>query len=377
MNTSWWSNSALVCAGTILGGWLTGADLFAAAANPALARAKQEAEAKGYTFLSSKDEIVANAKKEGSLRVLGSLDKASLKVLAEAFKKKYPFIDARAEEVNGTEVYLRMIQEMRAGLAKNWDVNYVAFDYYNDYVPYQKKFDILGMAENGVVQIPVKMIDPVNRNIVVVASDIQVVAYNKQLISAEKIPNTWDGFLREDFKGKKFMLDIRPKDLAALVPAWGLEKTLDYARKLAAQDPVWVRGNARSIPLVLSGERPILFGPNFATVLEAMDKDKAKILAYKIIEPVPTRLNEAEAILGTGSNPHAALLWLDFVCSPEGQAILDKYEPYGASLLTPGSVQEKLTKGLKLSVMDWNYYPKMGDYEKSIVEAYGFPRAGK
>ncbi|HWP57956.1 MAG TPA: extracellular solute-binding protein [Candidatus Acidoferrales bacterium] len=367
----------LLCALAFFGTLLAASTGLGAAANPTLAKAKQDAEAKGYLFVASKEEIIANAKKEGNLRVLGSLDKATLNVLAEAFKKKYPFINARADEINGTEVYLRMIQEMKAGLAKNWDVNYLAFDYYNDYLPYQKKFDILGMAQHGVLQIPVKMIDPMHRHVIVVASDLQVVAYNSKLWPAEKIPNTWEGFLREEFKDKKFMLDIRPKDLAALVPAWGLEKTLDYARKLAAQNPVWVRGNARAMPLVLSGERPILFGPNLGTVMEAYDKDPTKTVAYKIIEPVPTRLNEAQAILGAAPNPHAALLWLEFVVSPEGQALLDKHEPYGASLLTPGSVQEKLTKGLKLSILDWDHYTKMGDYEKKIVEAYGFPRAGK
>jgi iron(III) transport system substrate-binding protein len=377
MNVAKLTRRVLLGVLTIVGPCWLSSNLLAAAANPAVTKAKQDAEAKGYVFLASKDEIVANAKKEGNLRVLGSLDKASLNVLAEAFKKKYPFINARAEEINGTEVYLRMIQEMKAGLAKNWDINYVAFDYYSDYLPYQKKFDILGMAQNGIVQIPTKMIDPVNRHIVVVASDLQVVAYNKQLLPTEKIPNNWEGFLKEDFKGKKFMLDIRPKDVAALVPAWGLEKTVDYARKLGAQGPVWVRGNARSIPLVVTGERAMLFGPNLGTVLEAQEKDPNKVLGLKLIEPVPTRLNEAQAILGAAPNPHAALLWLEFLVSPEGQAILDKHEPYGASLLTPGSVQEKLTKGLKLSVLDWDHYMKMGEYEKKVVEAYGFPRADK
>jgi ABC-type Fe3+ transport system substrate-binding protein len=219
------------------------------------------------------------------------------------------------------------------------------------------------------------MIDPVHRHIVAVASDLQVVAYNKQLIPAERIPSSWEGFLKEEFKGRKFMLDIRPKDIAALVPAWGLEKTLDFARRLAAQNPVWVRGNSRAMPLVLSGERPMLIGPNLATVLEAQEKDPAKVLQHKVIEPVPTRLNEAQGILDVAANPHAGLLWLEFLVSPEGQTILDKTEPYGASVLTSGSVQDKLTRGLKLSVIDWDHYTKMASYQKKIVEAYGFPRA--
>ena len=85
---------------TVLGLFIAASSALAASENPTLLKAKQEAEAKGYVFATSRDEIVANAKKEGKLRVLGSLDAASLKVLTAAFRKKYPFIDARAEEVD-------------------------------------------------------------------------------------------------------------------------------------------------------------------------------------------------------------------------------------------------------------------------------------
>jgi len=266
---------------------------------------------------------------------------------------------------------------MKAGLARGWDVNYLAFDYYNEYLPFQKKFDILNMARHGVLQIPVKMVDPVHRHVVVVASELQVVAYNRKLVPAERVPNSWEGFLKEEFKGRKFMLDIRPKEVAALVPAWGLERTLDFARKLAAQNPVWVRGNTRAMPLLLSGEQTLLFGPNLASVLRAQAKDKTDTLAYQLVAPVPARLNETQAVLNAASHPHAGLLWLEFLCSPEGQAVLDKYEPYGASVLATGSFQEKLTRGAKVSMVDWEHYTKMEDYQKKIVEVYGFPTAEK
>jgi ABC-type Fe3+ transport system substrate-binding protein len=361
---------------TLISGLLiTASSDSAASENPALLKAKQQAEAKGYLFAVSREEIVANAKKEGKLRVFSSFDAVSLKVLSATFKKKYPFIDARVEEINGTEVYTRMLQEMKAGLAKTWDVNYVAFDYYTEYLPHQKKFDILGMAQHGVVQIPTPMIDPVNRHVVVVASDLQVVEFNKKNLPREKIPDTWEGFLREDFKGRKFMLDIRPKDIAALVPAWGLEKAVDFARKLAGQNPVWIRGSSRARIMLQSGEYNLLFGPNFGASLESSEKNPD--LAYKVIEPVPTRLNEAQAILNTATNPYAGLLWLEFLCSPEGQKISDQYGPYAASVLTPGSVQEKAVRGLKLSIIDWNHLTKIEEYQKKIVEAYGFPRAQK
>jgi hypothetical protein len=56
---------------------------------------------------------------------------------------------------------------------------------------------------------------------------------------------------------------------------------------------------------------------------------------------------------------------------------MDKYWPFGASVFSPGSAQEELTKGKRLSVVDWNHYKKLDDYVKKIVAAYGFPQEQK
>ena len=231
------------------------------------------------------------------------------------------------------------------------------------------------MAEQKILQIPVQLVDAVNRNVVAIGSGIQVVAYNKKLIGAEKVPDTWEGFLKPEFAGRKFVLDIRPKDISALVPAWGLEKTLDFARKLAAQKPIWARGNTRVLTAMLAGEQTMLLGPDFDSVIRVMDKDKTDSIAYKLVEPVPVRLNEAQGILSKAENPYAALLWLEFVGSPEGQKILDESGPYEASVFIPGTFQERAARGKKQSVVDWGHYNKIPEYEKKIIEAYGFPRA--
>ena len=347
-------------------------DRLAAAAGASMAKAKQDAEAKGYTFLTSHEEILARAKKEGRMRVLSSQDPEAIKAMTAAFKKKYPFIDARIEEIGGMENYQRILQEMKAGLAKTWDVNYLAFDFYSEFVPYQKKFDILGMAEQGVLQISPKLIDPVNRLVVAIQSNMQVIAYNKEMISSDKVPDSWEGFLAPEFKGKKFLLDIRPKPLAALVPLWGLEKTVDFAKKLAAQQPIWYRGEARQLTQMTVGEYPLILGPNYKSAKAT--RDPRGILEIKVVEPVPARFSEVQAVLNAAANPHAALLWLEFQASAEGQKILDDTD-LAATIHTPGSVHEKLTRNKKVSLLTWDHYPKMGKYEEEIIKAYGFPRA--
>ena len=348
-----------------------------ASASPTLVKAKQEAEAKGYIFVPSHDEIVSRAKQEGKLRAVVSLTEDPLKHMLAAFSKKYPFIETRAESVPTGEVYLRLLQELKAGLTKGVDVNDPISDYYNDYLPYQKKFDVLGMAEQKVLEIPVQMVDPINRNIVVIGSSIQVVVYNKKLTSAEKVPNIWEDFLKPEFRDRKFVLDIRPINISALVPAWGLEKALDFARKLAAQKPVWGRGHTALIIRVLSGEHAIAFGVNYDSYLRAKSKDKIDTLGYKLLEPVPARLNESWSVLNAAEHPYAGLLLLEFVASPEGQKILDDHGPYEGSLFVRGTVQEQAVRGKKLSLVDWNHYTNTQEYLTKVVEAYGFPRAGK
>jgi len=357
-------------------GWfLVSGNSFAAAPNAALVKAKQDAEAKGFLFESSHDDIVAKAKKEGKLRVISTMETAVIKVMRESFKKKYPFIDVQTQELGSVDENQRFLLELKAGVVKNWDVNRAYTDFYDQYFPYQKKFDILGMAEQKVLNIPPKLVDPQQRNLVAIGSNITVVAYNKKMISAEKVPDHWEDFLKPEFKGKKFVLDIRPLPLGMLVPAWGQEKTVDFAKKLNAQQPVWGRGHTRVMASLQAGEYPLFLGPNFGAVKRSQMKDPTGAIGYKIPEPIPVRLHEANGVLANAEYPYAALLWLEYQASPEGQKIMDEHWPFGASLFAPGSAQEEVTRGKKLSLIDWGHYTKLDDYINKAVEAMGFPAA--
>ncbi len=357
-------------------GWLMVASMgWAAVSNPALVKAKQDAEAKGYLFETSHDDIVAKAQKEGKLRVISTMEGSVTRAMRDGFKKKYPFIDLQIQEIGAVDENQRFLLELKAGVVKNWDVNRAYTDFYDQYFPYQKKFDILGMAEHKVLAIPPKLIDPQQRNLVALGSNVTVVAFNKKMISAEKVPDRWEDFLKPEFKGKKFVFDVRPLPVGMLVPAWGLEKALDFAKKINAQQPVWGRGHTRVMASLQAGEYPLFLGPNFGSVRRAQLKDPTGVIGYKTPEPIPVRLHEANGILANALYPYAALLWLEYQASPEGQKILDERWPYGASVFAPGSAQDEITRGKKLSLIDWSHYTKLDDYIKAGVEAMGFPTA--
>src|SRR5262245_29279401 len=206
------------------------------AAEASLLRAKQEAEAKGYLFEISHDEIVAKAKKEKKFKLFTALDtQTTVRDLTDRFKIKYPFVsEIQVEErAGGIEASQRFLMEVKAGLTKDLDAITLRTDAHGEYIPHLKKFDMLGMARHGVLEIPLPVIDGIARNIVAITSDIHVVGYNKKLVAADKLPAQWEDFLKPEYKGKKFCADIRPLILSALVPVWGMEKILDFARKIA------------------------------------------------------------------------------------------------------------------------------------------------
>ena len=265
--------------------------------------------------------------------------------------------------------------EINAGTAKQWDVARTYTDQYSEYLPHLWKIDLLGMAEQGTISIPPKMIDPTNRNVVALLSRFQVTAYNKDLIPTNQVPKTWEDVLKPEFKGKKFAVDIRSQELASLVPVWGLENVLDFARKIAAQQPIWVRGGTRELVSVASGEIPMFLGPNYSSVIGVQRKDRVGKLDFAILEPVPVRIGTEQAILATSNNRHAALLWLEFMASPEAQKLIDEHEPLSSSFHVRGSEVEQKLRGKKMSVVSWEENQKMEQWISRIVEAFGFPRA--
>ena len=309
--------------------------------------------------------------------MMSSFDSPTFNQMAKAFKQKYPFLEVFVAEISGTASAQRFVQELKAGPVSEWDILHLSRDFYNEYIPYSKKYDIFAMAKYEVLSIPVAMIDPKNRNIVVEASAIQAVVYNRNLISPEKVPGTWEDFLKPEFKGRKFLVDIRPHGIVSMVPKFGEEWVKDYARKLKEQDPVWSRGFTRALTAMAAGEYALHQQANYHSCMRLKKRQSATPLVCKVVEPVPVRLTEAETVNISSSHPHAALLWLEFQATPTGQRIIDKYEPLKSSIFVPGSELEKVTRGKKLSVSGFDTFDKIPGWYKMIIEGFGFPRAEK
>ena len=352
--------------------------LFAATAfcaeSASLQKAKKEAEAKGLIFLASRDEIVAKAKKEGKVGVGSTLEVETYKPMVESFKKKYPFIDAKMEELSGSVYGEKFLTELAAGKPPDWDIVHAPEDFYARFVENAMKFDLLGMAQSGVLAINPKMVNPEYRTVMAVGSGICAMSYNKEAIPPDRIPNTWEDFLKPELKGKKFVVDIRPYCISALAVEFGDEWVKNYAAKLKDQQPIWARGQTRALTSIIAGEYALHQAGNYHSCVRAQHKDPRKVLVCKPIEPVPVRLHENDFVIRTARHPYAALLFLEHQASPEGQKILDEVEPLKSSLYADGEIS-RIVRGKKIALNDFRTHQESSRRMRMVLEAFGFPKA--
>jgi ABC-type Fe3+ transport system substrate-binding protein len=351
-----------------------------AADSSVLLKAKKEADAKGFIFETSRDAILANAKKEGAVKILSGLDPSVYAPMMASFKKKYPFLKIDMTEITGPDSAHRFIMELKSGAKNDFDTTHASTEFYPEYFPFAKKIDLLGMAEAGVLRISPKMIDPKQRNFAALGSALSVVAYNKNMISPEKVPSRWEDFLKPEFKGRKFLVDMRPHPFAAY-PACpqeglGLEWMLKYAKGLREQNPIWSRGHSRALSSIIAGEYAMHSGTHYQSVVRAMAKDPTGVLQFKMVEPVPVRLTQLELVLASAQHPNAALLYLEHEASPEGQDIIDKQDFVG-SIFYPGSNTAKTLQGKKLCINSYADFHNSDKWMSMAVEAFGFPKETK
>jgi len=150
-----------------------------------------------------------------------------------------------------------------------------------------------------------------------------VVGYNTDKVKRSEIPTTYEGFLDPKWKGRIGVEATDSEWMAALVKTWGEAKGMDFFRRLAAMKPDMRKGHILLAQLVATGEVPVGLTMYHANV-ESLKKKGAPIDMVPV-QPVVAR-PQGIGVARNAPHPNAALLFLDFVISPEGQKL---YESLG------------------------------------------------
>lgn len=292
---------------------------FAAAAAVGAAATKSESAASSnrqiymYQGRDREQRLIANAKREGAVVVYTSMNKKDSGPLTEAFEKKYG-IKVSLWRASSSKVAERAVAEAAAGT--------FAADVLETNGPEMEAIHRAQLLERyhspHFRDIPPEAFA---RHGYYVADRFNffVMAYNTNLVKDKDIPNTYEDLLDPKWFGK-IAIEVGDTDwFAAVVKAMCEQYGLAFFRKLAANNPHMMEGHTAIAEKVAAGEIPLS-----ATVynhrVESMRKKGAPI-QWKPLAPAFGRPSGI-GVARRAPHPHAALLFIDYVLSPEGQEII-------------------------------------------------------
>ncbi|MFQ5683640.1 MAG: ABC transporter substrate-binding protein [Candidatus Binatia bacterium] len=256
-------------------------------------------------------KLIEGAKKEGSLTYWTTMTLSQSKQVVDKFHKKYPFIKTELYRTGGGPLLNKILTEDRAG-RHEWDVVSGRGELF---LPLMKKKLLAPYRSPEASHLPTDLADK-NGYWAAYYANPYALGYNTRMVKKTDVPRTYDDLLDPRWKGGKISIDNEAFGLlSGLIKAWGKEKAVAYFKKLAAQNPVPMRGNTARVQLVMAGEFPLVIA--YAPTIQRATTLGAPI-DWVPLEPVPVQVNPM--MLGAKApHPNVAKLFLDFVLSQEGQ----------------------------------------------------------
>jgi iron(III) transport system substrate-binding protein len=306
---------------------------------PAIAQSGASlADLAAYQGADRTDKLVAGAKKEGTLTFYTSAPVDDVKILTDAFEKKYG-VKVRLWRGSSENILQRTVVESRA---RRYEADMIDTNGPEMEALHREK---LLQAVKSPLH-PELMPDAIRPHGEWVGTrlNIFVGAFNTKLVKKDDIPKGYEGFLDPKWKGK---LGIEAEDtdwFAATVTALGEEKGLKLFRDIVATNGMSVRkGHTLLTNLVASGEVPVALTV-YSYKAEQLKNDGAP-LDWFALPPIVARFN-GSGVTRNAPHPHAAILFYDFM-------MRDAQELLASRDFTPSNLKVKpLPEGLKVSFID-------------------------
>ena len=292
----------------------------------ALKASPSVAELALYTGADRQARLIAGAKKEGTLTVY-HVYPALTKVMA-AFTQKYD-IKTKAWRAGSEAVLQRVISEARG--------NKFEVDIVQNNAPENEaasRETLLQEVRSMFHQDLIPQAVPPHKEWAGITVDVWTAAYNTGKIKKEDLPKSYDDLLSPKWKGQLGIEGNNHAWFGALMAQMGEDKGLALFNNIAANNGISVRkGHSLLTMLVSSGEVPL------ALTVYSWNPEQIKVKGAPIeglaLQPLLAQPSTI-ALLKKSPNPHAALLFYEFMLS-EGQKLLaeEKFVPTSKKIEHP------------------------------------------
>jgi iron(III) transport system substrate-binding protein len=318
-----------------------------------------------YAASAASPQVIEAAKKEGELGWWTTIAQDQSQKIIDEFMKLYPFIKANYWRSGSVGLHNKVLIEARAGRA-SWDVVSQTTPEFIQELKLKGLIAPYDSPERRHFSNDLKDKDSYWTGSYALPTGL---GFNTQQVKREEVPKTYQELLHPKWKGKKISVDDEGQEfLVGLMQAWGRGAAIEYLKKLAAQEPIVGRGNSQRAQLLAAGEFPLAIA--YTHTLE-WSKAQGNSVDWVNLEPVVIKFDGV--MLGSKSaHPNAAKLFIDFILSARGQALLQ-----GFSRVTLREGVEpnppRLIKGFKRVVL---HPEKAQDAQESLKlyrEIFGLP----
>jgi iron(III) transport system substrate-binding protein len=315
-------------------------------------------ELAAYLGADREQVLYAGAKTEGKVVWYTSLAGGSYKALVSAFEKKYPGVKVEAFRASGSDLTVKLEEEakarrniadtiettegnlmfMRDGkLLRPYDSPYLKAYPEDAKEPADKRFVYWALARESYIGF----------------------TYNKTLVSKPITSKNFEVLLNPELKGKMGISigETSGKIIGAMVKTKGEE----FVKKLKSQGIKLYSIDAPAlVNVIASGE--IAASPAIFQTHTLLAASKGAPVEWVPMDIVPTNVGSA-AVAANPPHPHGALLMADFLLSPDGQAVLEKFY-YGSATKDQGFKKWRPERGLSTD----KYEKDLLHWEKLLKE---------
>ncbi len=258
--------------------------------------------------------LIEGAKKQGQVMFYNS--NTWLSKVAQEFEKKYPFLRVSVWRSDSKNVVKRVAEEYASGrfLADVVETTDVGLNLLQSKGIFQEYYSPEAAAYADQVKFK-------GKNGVYYLADREInigLGFNTKLVPVSEAPNNYRDLLDSKWKGKISFTntDTGVRWIGNALNTLGR----DYLEKLSLQDiKVQNIAAAALAGLIVSGEVPLsptIFDSNISTA-----KKTGAPVDWRPLEPVIANIGSS-GMTSRAPHPHAALLFLDYLHSKEGQTVV-------------------------------------------------------
>jgi iron(III) transport system substrate-binding protein len=267
---------------------------------------------------------VSKAEDEGALVIYSTTDVRVAQYLIDDFRALYPKVAVDYHDLNSTELHYRFIAESQLGAdsadivwssAMDQQFSLVNSGYAQPYrspeIPKLPKWAVWNEQAFGTTYEPV------------------VIAYNKRLLGANEVPQTRSDLIRllntrpERFKGKVDTYNIEKSGLGFFLAAQDANESQGFWDLARALGNAGVRLHLTTDAMlrrVASGRALIAY--NVLGSYAVAEARKNPSVGYAFPKDYTLVTSRVMFINRKAKNPNAAKLWVDYVLSRRGQAVI-------------------------------------------------------